>query len=115
MAEPRAGDRFTCTVGVAKTHVGWFPTDLGSMKFFKILTFFEIFLTARGTQGNWGSGGFGGFEAVGDRVRRDYGGTARGASLYMYSGCRKNPFEMVSERSGIDENFQNFVICFFNS
>ena len=81
MAEPRAGDRLTCTVGVVKTHFGWFPTDLGSMKIFKILTFFEIFLTAPRTQGNWKSGGFGGFEGVVDRVRRDYGGTARGGSL----------------------------------
>ena len=32
MAEPLAGDRFTCTLGVVKTHYGWFPTDLGTMK-----------------------------------------------------------------------------------
>ena len=41
MARPRAGDRFTCTLGVVKTHFGWFPTDLGPMKIFEILTFFE--------------------------------------------------------------------------
>ena len=34
MAEPRVGDRFTCTVGVVKTHFGWFPTDLGPMSVF---------------------------------------------------------------------------------
>ena len=40
MAEPRAGDRFACTVGVVETHFGWFPTDLGPMKIFETLTFF---------------------------------------------------------------------------
>ena len=43
MAEPRAGDRFTYTLGVVKTHFGWFPTDLGRLKIFEILTFFENF------------------------------------------------------------------------
>ena len=51
------------------------------MKQIKFLAFFEIFLTARGTQGNWGFGRFGGFEAVGKEVRRDDGRTARGGSL----------------------------------
>ena len=105
MAEPRSGDRLTCTVGVVKTHFGWFPTDLGSMKNFKILSFSEIFLTARGTQGNWGSGGFGGFEAVGDRVRTYNGRTARRGTFYMHCGCRKIPFSKVSDRSVADENF----------
>ena len=38
------------------------------------------------------SGPFGFFEAVGGRVRRYSGGTARGGSLYMHSGCGKTHF-----------------------
>ena len=43
MAERRSGDRFTCTLGVVKTHFVWFSTDLGRLKIFEILTFFENF------------------------------------------------------------------------
>ena len=43
MAEPRAGERFTCTVGVAKTHFRRFLTDLWPMKIFENFRFFDIF------------------------------------------------------------------------